>query len=255
MTLPTPSVEYFLLSPDAHRVRRRRRRRARRSVPAQANSLRRPGRRSRLGGLVAAFVADVIAGRARFRRRAQQRCWARWPSTDRRCMLQGTVLLVAVLGGHPDRRTHASVRNKVALEAGFGRRGPASTRSRRRHQRFPAATAEREADRAGVARPKLFPLHAVRLGGMMVFPASNDLLTMFVALEVLSLPLYLMCGLARRRRLLSQEAAHEVLSAGRVLVGVLPVRRRVALRRDRHAPAVRDPGRDERAHGDQLAWL
>jgi len=33
------------------------------------------------------------------------------------------------------------------------------------------------------------------------------LLTMFVALEVLSLPLYLMTGLARRRRLLSQEAA------------------------------------------------
>ena len=30
---------------------------------------------------------------------------------------------------------------------------------------------------------------------------------MFVALEVLSLPLYLICGLARRRRLLSQEAA------------------------------------------------
>ena len=30
---------------------------------------------------------------------------------------------------------------------------------------------------------------------------------MFIALEVFSLPLYLMCGLARRRRLLSQEAA------------------------------------------------
>ena len=30
---------------------------------------------------------------------------------------------------------------------------------------------------------------------------------MFVALEVLSLPLYLLCGFARRRRLLSQEAA------------------------------------------------
>ena len=41
----------------------------------------------------------------------------------------------------------------------------------------------------------------------MLFPAANDLLTMFVALEVLSLPLYLLCGLARRRRLLSQEAA------------------------------------------------
>ena len=45
------------------------------------------------------------------------------------------------------------------------------------------------------------------VGGMMLFPAANDLLTMFVALEVLSLPLYLLCGLARRRRLLSQEAA------------------------------------------------
>jgi NADH-quinone oxidoreductase subunit N len=45
------------------------------------------------------------------------------------------------------------------------------------------------------------------IGGMLLFTASNDLLTMFVALEVLSLPLYLMCGLARRRRLLSQEAA------------------------------------------------
>jgi NADH-quinone oxidoreductase subunit N len=42
---------------------------------------------------------------------------------------------------------------------------------------------------------------------MMLFPASNDLITMFVGLEVLSLPLYLLCGLARRRRLLSQEAA------------------------------------------------
>ena len=42
---------------------------------------------------------------------------------------------------------------------------------------------------------------------MMLFPASNDLITMFVALEVLSLPLYLLTGLARRRRLLSQEAA------------------------------------------------
>ena len=45
------------------------------------------------------------------------------------------------------------------------------------------------------------------VGGMLIFPAANDLLTMFVALEVLSLPLYLLCGLARRRRLLAQEAA------------------------------------------------
>jgi NADH-quinone oxidoreductase subunit N len=54
---------------------------------------------------------------------------------------------------------------------------------------------------------EVFPLSLFALSGMLVFCAANDLLTMFVALEVLSLPLYLMCGLARRRRLLSQEAA------------------------------------------------
>jgi NADH-quinone oxidoreductase subunit N len=52
------------------------------------------------------------------------------------------------------------------------------------------------------------------VGGMLMFPASNDLLTMFVALEVLSLPLYLLCGLARRRRLLSQEASMKYFLLG-----------------------------------------
>jgi NADH-quinone oxidoreductase subunit N len=54
---------------------------------------------------------------------------------------------------------------------------------------------------------ELFPLATFALAGMMVFVSANNLLVMFVALEVLSLPLYLLCGLARRRRLLSQEAA------------------------------------------------
>lgn len=54
---------------------------------------------------------------------------------------------------------------------------------------------------------EIFPLTLFAVSGMMIFPASNNLLLMFIALEVLSLPLYLMCGLARRRRLLSQEAA------------------------------------------------
>jgi NADH-quinone oxidoreductase subunit N len=54
---------------------------------------------------------------------------------------------------------------------------------------------------------EVYPLAMFSLGGMMLFPASNNLLLMFIALEVLSLPLYLMAGLARRRRLLSQEAA------------------------------------------------
>ncbi|QFZ23538.1 NADH-quinone oxidoreductase subunit NuoN [Saccharothrix syringae] len=63
-----------------------------------------------------------------------------------------------------------------------------------------------QASRFGM-QTEVFPLTLFALGGMMTFVAANDLLTMFIALEVLSLPLYLMCGLARRRRLLSQEAA------------------------------------------------
>ncbi|MGH3516555.1 MAG: NADH-quinone oxidoreductase subunit NuoN [Haloechinothrix sp.] len=61
--------------------------------------------------------------------------------------------------------------------------------------------------KAATMQTEVFPLTLFALGGMMTFCAANDLLTMFIALEVLSLPLYLMCGLARRRRLLSQEAA------------------------------------------------
>jgi NADH-quinone oxidoreductase subunit N len=62
-------------------------------------------------------------------------------------------------------------------------------------------------DQAPTMQTEVFPFALFALGGMMAFVAANDLLTMFIALEVLSLPLYLMCGLARRRRLLSQEAA------------------------------------------------
>jgi NADH-quinone oxidoreductase subunit N len=54
---------------------------------------------------------------------------------------------------------------------------------------------------------EVYPLALFSIGGMMLFPAANDLITLFIALEILSLPLYLMAGLARRRRLLSQEAA------------------------------------------------
>ncbi len=63
-------------------------------------------------------------------------------------------------------------------------------------------------------RTEVFPLALFSLGGMMIFCAANDLLTMFIALEVLSLPLYLLCGLAKRRRLLSQEAAMKYFLLG-----------------------------------------
>ena len=72
---------------------------------------------------------------------------------------------------------------------------------------LPGTEAERQASTKGLDHTEVYPLLMFAVGGMMLFPAANDLLTMFVALEVLSLPLYLLCGLARRRRLLSQEAA------------------------------------------------
>ncbi|MQY06054.1 NADH-quinone oxidoreductase subunit NuoN [Actinomadura macrotermitis] len=72
---------------------------------------------------------------------------------------------------------------------------------------LPGSEAEQDAMAAGFTQTEVFPLMMFAVGGMLMFPASNDLLTMFVALEVMSLPLYLLCGLARRRRLLSQEAA------------------------------------------------
>ena len=72
---------------------------------------------------------------------------------------------------------------------------------------LPGTEAERQASTRGLEHTEVYPLLMFAVGGMMLFPAANDLLTMFVALEVLSLPLYLLSGLARRRRLLSQEAA------------------------------------------------
>ncbi len=72
---------------------------------------------------------------------------------------------------------------------------------------LPGSEDERTLTAQRVQQTEVYPLVMFSIGGMLLFPASNDLLTMFVALEVLSFPLYLLCGMARRRRLLSQEAA------------------------------------------------
>jgi NADH-quinone oxidoreductase subunit N len=90
---------------------------------------------------------------------------------------------------------------------------------------LPGTEAERQASTRGLDHTEVYPLLMFAVGGMLLFPAANDLLTMFVALEVLSLPLYLLCGLARRRRLLSQEAALKyfllgAFSSGFFLYGV-----------------------------------
>jgi NADH-quinone oxidoreductase subunit N len=78
----------------------------------------------------------------------------------------------------------------------------------------PGSVEEREGLLAGISHTEVYPLTMFAVGGMLLFPAAGDLLTMFVALEVLSLPLYLLCGLARRRRLLSQEAAMKYFLLG-----------------------------------------
>ncbi|NKQ54348.1 NADH-quinone oxidoreductase subunit NuoN [Amycolatopsis sp. K13G38] len=55
--------------------------------------------------------------------------------------------------------------------------------------------------------PESLPLTMFAVGGLLLLPAANDLLTMFVAVEVLSLPLYLLCGLARVRATVAHEAS------------------------------------------------
>ncbi|MCU1431945.1 MAG: proton-translocating NADH-quinone oxidoreductase, chain [Actinotalea sp.] len=78
----------------------------------------------------------------------------------------------------------------------------------------PGSDYEELARRQGAAQTEVYPLVLFALGGMMIFPAAGDLLTLFIALEVLSLPLYLLSGMARRRRLLSQEASMKYFLLG-----------------------------------------
>ena len=72
---------------------------------------------------------------------------------------------------------------------------------------LPGSPEEATALQTGKQQTEVFPLTLFAVSGMMLFPIATDFITLFVALEVLSLPLYLMAGLSRRRRLLSQEAA------------------------------------------------
>ncbi|NED94508.1 NADH-quinone oxidoreductase subunit NuoN [Phytoactinopolyspora alkaliphila] len=106
--------------------------------------------------------------------------------------MQGTVLVLAFVSVmfFAERR----------IEGGADAFAPAASS-------LPGSEDERVLVRERVLQTEVYPLAMFSVGGMMLFPAANDLLMMFVALEILSLPLYLLCGMARRRRLLSQEAA------------------------------------------------
>jgi NADH-quinone oxidoreductase subunit N len=111
----------------------------------------------------------------------------------------GSILLIADRSVEPGGAFIASAASRAAVVGGGGGGGTALGGPDERSYGSP--------DQTPTMQTEVFPFTLFALAGMMTFVAANDLLTMFVALEVLSLPLYLMCGLARRRRLLSQEAA------------------------------------------------
>ncbi len=100
--------------------------------------------------------------------------------------MQGTILVFALLG--------------LLLIADHEQFAPQASA-------IPGSSEEASAIKVGKTQTEIYPLTLFAVGGMMLFPAASDLITLFIALEVLSLPLYLMAGLSRRRRLLSQEAA------------------------------------------------
>ncbi|QHC20390.1 NADH-quinone oxidoreductase subunit NuoN [Streptomyces sp. GS7] len=111
--------------------------------------------------------------------------------------LQGTILLVSLIAVFTfaerrlDPAAHGNHIDSFAAQ-------PAAV---------PGGAAEQAAVKAGFTTTEVFPILLFAVGGMLIFPAANDLLTLFIALEVFSLPLYVLCALARRQRLLSQESA------------------------------------------------
>ncbi|MFE5737318.1 NADH-quinone oxidoreductase subunit NuoN [Streptomyces celluloflavus] len=111
--------------------------------------------------------------------------------------LQGTILLVSLIAVFTfaerrlDPAAHGNRVDSFAAQAAA----------------VPGGKAEQAAVKAGFTTTEVFPIVLFAIGGMLVFPAANDLLTLFIALEVFSLPLYILCALARRQRLLSQESA------------------------------------------------
>ena len=141
-----------------------------------------------LAGLVAAFVAVVLAAGRPLASTAARAVVVDGPTL----FMQGTILVLAALGV------------LTMAERFVGNEGDAFTST---GASVPGSAYESATARAGWVQTEVFPLTMLSVGGMLLFPAAGDLLTMFVALEVLSLPLYLLSGLARRRRLLSQEAA------------------------------------------------
>ncbi|QYB03261.1 NADH-quinone oxidoreductase subunit NuoN [Rhodococcus sp. USK10] len=211
-TLPAPDIEYGQLSPMliVFGV-------AVAGVLVEA-FLPRRGRYSShlvlaIGGLTAAFVAVVLLAGTR-----DSVIGGAVAVDGPTLFLQGTILLISIpaILIIAERSVDSGVRAATAEVTAVRGAEPEGGTDAFTPQAYavPGSVAEREATRNAPGHTEVFPLTLFAVGGMLLFPASNDLLTMFVALEVLSLPLYLLCGLARRRRLLSQEAAMKYFLLG-----------------------------------------
>jgi NADH-quinone oxidoreductase subunit N len=104
--------------------------------------------------------------------------------------LQGTILLVGIVAVFTFAERRLDPKAHGNNVDSFAAQGSA----------VPGGDQEKAAVRAGFTTTEVFPLLLFAVGGMLIFPAANDLLTLFVALEVFSLPLYILCALARRNR-------------------------------------------------------
>ena len=166
-----------------------------------------------IGGLTAAFVAVVLLAGTR-----DSVVGGAVAVDGPTLFLQGTILLISIpaILIIAERSVDSGVGAATAEVTAVRGAEPEGGTDAFTPQAYavPGSVAEREATRNAPGHTEVFPLTLFAVGGMLLFPASNDLLTMFVALEVLSLPLYLLCGLARRRRLLSQEAAMKYFLLG-----------------------------------------
>jgi len=205
MNLPTPTVEYDLIAPMLIVFGA-----AIAGVLAEAFLPRQSRYAAQLvislGGLAAGFVAVVLLAGDLHGTVGHSAVMGAVVIDKPALFLQATVLLVGLLG------ILLIAERQIGARTESGARGLDAFTPQA--SAVPGGVAEQLATKTGVIQTEVFPLTLFAVGGMMLFPAADDLLTMFIALEVLSLPLYLLCGLARRQRLMSQEAAMKYFLLG-----------------------------------------
>ena len=102
------------------------------------------------------------------------------------------------------------------------------------------------AERDHLPQGEYYALMLFSIVGMMLMGSTRDLLVIFLALEIMSLGVYVMTGLKRTERG-RRGGGVQVLRARRVFERVLPLRHRARLRGDRH-----DQARRARHAGRQL---